>query len=75
MGNADDHALAAAKHIFERFNWLVSTGMGLSQFRKSFAPRNGNLTLALFYTSKILAPYDKGLKKRKATSSIFSHSL
>jgi len=34
MGNADDHALAAAKHIFERFNWLSFDGNGFKPVQK-----------------------------------------
>jgi hypothetical protein len=34
MGNADDHALAAAKHIFERFNWLSFDENGFKPVQK-----------------------------------------
>jgi hypothetical protein len=34
MGNTDNHALDAAKHIFERFNWLSFEGDGFKPVQK-----------------------------------------
>jgi hypothetical protein len=34
IGNPDDLALAAAKHLFERFNWIRFSGEGLRPFQK-----------------------------------------
>lgn len=34
IGNADDHALTAAKYLFERFNWLSFSGEGFKSHQK-----------------------------------------
>jgi len=40
MGNADDHALSAAEHIFERFNWLSFDRNGFKPVQKKLRAKD-----------------------------------